>query len=91
MGPRTLTPVTVPLPSSEFSLRMSWARSSLTCVAQAVESAMTSSSPSVKPPGLVWAASASPTICSHRPNTEPTAAVHHTFCLHGLVHTVVMF
>jgi hypothetical protein len=53
MGPRTLTPVTVPSPSSAFSLRMSCARSSLTCVAHAVESAMTSSSPSVKPPGLV--------------------------------------
>jgi hypothetical protein len=66
--------VTVPFPSSVFSLCTSVAASNLTCVAQAVESAMTSSSPSVKAPGLVWAAIAAPTISSHRPNTDPTAA-----------------
>ena len=45
-----LHPLHRPSPSSAFSLRTSWAASSRTCVAQAVESAVTVSSPSASCP-----------------------------------------
>ena len=73
-GPRTFTRCTDPSPSSTLSRRTSWAASSRSWVAQAVESAATVSSPSVSDSGVVWAASSGPTISAHRPNTEPVAA-----------------
>ena len=51
-GPRTLTRRTVPSPSSALSRRTSCGASSRTWVAQAVESAVTASSPSANASGL---------------------------------------
>src|SRR5690242_6335443 len=73
-GPRTLTRRTEPSPSSELSRLTSTGASSRTWVAQAVESAVTASSPSAKLSGWVCAARSAPTISAHRPNTDPIAA-----------------
>src|SRR5690625_282390 len=62
---------TTPSPTSSASRRSSWGWSSRSWVAQAVESARTTSTASSKVSTTQWSASWSPTISRHRPTTPP--------------------
>ena len=66
--------VTVPCPRSSLRRRTTLGASSLSWVAQAVESVRTTSLPSAKVSGVVWAAISAPTIsaatCSRASSTE---------------------
>ena len=56
-------------PSSVLMRRTNWGASMRICVAQAVDSACTSSSPSTSDTGSQWPAMSAPTICGQRPKT----------------------
>ena len=73
-GPRTVSSVTAPVADLLLDAReQRRRRAACICVAQAVESARTVSTPSVKVTGSTWAAMSGPTISGQRPMTEPTA------------------
>ena len=72
-GPTIFSDVTTPSPTAAAILANSCACTIRSCVAHAVDSADTVSTPSFSDLGVAWAAICSPTTTGHRPNTDPSA------------------
>ena len=69
LGPTTLIRFTTSLPTAAASRVSSWRCSVRSCVAHAVDSACSTSSPSRSDTGVQWSAISAPTRCGHRPST----------------------
>src|SRR5215510_2952615 len=72
-GPTIFSDVTTPSPTAAAILANSCACTIRSCVAQAVDSADTVSTPSFSEVGVAWAAICSPTTPDQRPKTDPSA------------------